>query len=240
MREKVRGILLHTIRHNERSNILTFFTEGRGRMAFVSPAGSSKTARMRNARLAPLAIVESEINFRDNRELQMLGAVETPHPWRNIYFDPMKGAMAMFLAEFLNRLLRVSDADPAMWRFLVQAIGALDSMKRGVANYHLAFLIRLLRFAGIEPDAGSWHPGRYFDMRAGEFTDSMPPHPDYLSPAESALLPLMTRMTFRNLHLFRFNVNERRRLLRVLMQYYALHLPVNTDMPSLDVLRELF
>ena len=65
MREKVRGILLHTIRHNERSNILTFFTEGRGRMAFVSPAGSSKTARMRNARLAPLAIVESVIILRE-------------------------------------------------------------------------------------------------------------------------------------------------------------------------------
>lgn len=240
MREKIRGMLLQTIRHNDRHNILTFFTEQRGRMAFVSPTGSSRTTRARNARLSPLAVVEAEVNVRENRELQLLGAIETPHPWRNIYFDPMKGAMAMFVADFLNRLLRTSEADGAMWRFLLTAVASLDAMKRGIANYHLAFLIRLLEFCGIAPDTASYSYGRVFDMRAGEFTDSIPAHHDWINVSEASLIPLLMRMDFRNLHLFRFNVADRRRLLQLLMHYYSLHLPVSPDMPSLDILRELF
>lgn len=241
MLTKISGIVLQTTRHNDRNDIVTLFTRQRGRVALlVRAGGATKSARMLRARLSPLAIVETEVNFRDTRDLQFMGSVSSPYPWRNLYFDPMRSSMAIFLAEFLNRLLRASDADEPMWKFLLHAINALDTMKRGISNYHIAFLLRLLPFAGIAPDLDTFSHGRYFDLQSGEFTDMPPMHRNFLMPADAASIPLLMRMNFRNLHLFRLNVEQRRTLLRWLMHYYSLHLPVGEDLKSLDVLREVF
>lgn len=241
MLTKLRGIVLQTIRHNDRNDIVTLYTQQRGRVALLSPAGgTSKSARMRRARLGPLALVETEVNFRETRDLQFLGEVASPHLWRNLYFDPMKSAMTVFMAEFLNRMLRTGEADEPMWLFLLNAIHSLDTLRRGISNYHIAFLIRMLTFAGISPDLDSYRDGRYFDLLAGEFSDMMPLHRNYLNPVEAAYIPVLMQMNFRNLHLYRFNVEQRRRLLSGLMHYYSLHLPIREDLKSLEVLREVF
>ena len=73
--EKIRGIVIDVIKHNDRHNVVTLFTRDRGRIAFLSPVGSGKSARMRNARLLPLSVIETDVNMRQNRELQLLGAV---------------------------------------------------------------------------------------------------------------------------------------------------------------------
>ena len=240
MLTKLHGIVLQCIRHNDSTDIVSLYTEQRGRVALLVRMGSSRSARLRRVRLSPLAIVATEVNFRESRELQFSGEIASPYPWRNLYFDPMKSSMTIFIGEFLNRLLRESDSDPAMWRFLVNAIHSLDTLQRGMANYHLAFLIRLLHFCGIEPDMSTWQADRYFDMRAGTLTDMPPLHRDVLLPEDVRHLPVLMRMNFRNLHLFRLNVDQRRRLLNILLHYYSLHLPVGDDLRSVDVLRTLF
>lgn len=242
MLKKLRGIVLQTIRHNDRHNIVTLFTEQEGRVALLMPSGSSKQSRMRRARLSPLSLIETEVNFREGRDLQFLGEIHTPTPWRNLYFDPMKSSMAIFMAEFLNRLLRTNEAEPSLWKFLVYSIDSLDQLKRGIANYHLAFMIRLLPFVGIQPDTDSFRTGRWFDLLAGEFTDSpgLFTHRDCLTPQEAGEMVILLRMNFRNLHLFRMNVEQRRDLLQKLLRYYSLHLPMGEDMRSIEVLREVF
>ena len=241
MLTKLRGIVLQTIRHNDRNDIVTLYTRERGRVAVLAPAGgSSKSARMRRARMAPLALIDTEINFRETRELQFLGEISSPHLWRNLYFDPVKSAMAVFIAEFLNRLLRTGEADEPLWVFLLNAIHGLDTLRRGISNYHITFLIRMLTFVGISPDLESYRSGRYFDLLAGEFTDMLPLHRNYLNPGQAAEIPVLMRMNFRNLHLYRFNVEQRRDLLAGLMHYYSLHLPIGEELRSLEVLREVF
>lgn len=240
MQTKITGMVLQTIRHNDRNDIVTLFTPQRGRVALLSPSGNSKAARLRRARLAPLAIIETEVNFRETRELQFLGDVSTPHPWHNIYFNPMKGAMAIFLGEFLNKLLRTTEPELPMWHFLLYAVNALDTLRRGMSNYHIAFLIRLLPFAGISPDMDTFKDGRYFDLQAGAFSDVPAPHRNILLPSDAKAIPMLLRMNFRNLHLFRFNVEQRRQILQWLMRYYSIHLPVSESLRSLDVLREVF
>lgn len=237
---KISGLVLQTIRHNDSTDIVTLYTRERGRMSLLVRGGSSRTARQRRARLAPLALVDTEVNFRETRDLQFAGEIATPYPWRNIYFDPMKGAMTIFMGEFLNRLLRVSDPDPNMWRFLLHAIHSLDILDQGIANYHLTFLIRMLPLVGIEPDLTDYRPDSYFDMQSGVFTVVPPLHRNVVLPAESAAIPELMRMDFHNLHHFRMNVGQRRMLLNRLIHYYSLHLPVGEDLKSLDVLRELF
>lgn len=240
MIEKIKGVVIKTIRHNDKSNIVTLFTQSRGRVAFISAAGSSKTGRLRNAALSPLAIVESDVNFHAGRELQTLGRISSPHPWRNIYFDPIRSAMVMFLSEFLNSYLKTAEPEPALWGFIVYAIDKLDTLQGGLANYHLTFLIRLLPFAGIEPDMSSYSPGRLFNMRDGSFSDFLPLHRDIITPQIAKVIPTLARMNFRNMHLYKLNVESRREILRGLMHYYSLHLPIKEHLESIEILKELF
>ncbi len=237
---KIHGIILSLIRHNERNNIVTLYTSERGRMSLLSPVSSGKSGRMRNARLAPLALIETDVNFRSNRDLQFLGAIATPSPWRNLYFDPRKAPIVIFLSEFLSKLLRTSEADPSMWNYLLSSLSILDDIEEGLANFHLAFMLRLLHIVGIAPDATDWQKGDFFNMRTAEFTPVHPGHSDILSADETAYIPLLMRMNFGNMQRFKFNASQRRRLVRVLMQYYSLHLPIRADLRSLDVLTELY
>lgn len=240
MLTKITGILLRTIRHSDSTDIVTLFTRERGRMSFISRRTNTKSGRIRSAMLSPLAIIESEVNLHGNRELNFLGKISTPHPWRNIYFDPVKSSQAFFLTEFLDKILRSEEADLPLWHFITETLRALDETEYSPANFHICFLIRLLPVAGIAPDLNSLKSDRYFDMRDGCFTDFRPMHFDRLSPSEAAVMPLLFRMNFQNFSKFRFNVEQRRQLLQLLMHYYSIHLPMTENLKSLDILKELF
>lgn len=237
---KIHGLVLSIVRHNDRNNIITLYTAERGRISCLSPSGSGKSGRLRNARLQPLALIETEINFRENRDLQFLGNVATPSPWRDLYFNPMKAPVVIFMSEFLRKILHDSQQDIHTWNFLLAGIKVLDDATGPTANYHLAFLIRYLHFAGIAPDTSDWQPGDYFNMRTSEFTPEHPGHRDILLREETQIIPQIMRMNFRNMNRYRLNVDQRRRILRLLLNYYAIHLSISADMKSLQVLSELF
>ncbi|MDE5773030.1 MAG: recombination protein O N-terminal domain-containing protein [Muribaculaceae bacterium] len=241
MKEKIRGILLQTLRHNDRHNIVTLYTESHGRVSFLSSASSGKVGKMRKAILSPLAIVEADVNFNSTRDLQFLGTVHVPGPWKNLYFDPDKISMTFFLSDFLTTLLRRAPEDRGLFHFLHSAIMSLDDTQYSVVNYHLCFMIRLLHFMGIEPDYQSYRPGYLFDMRDGSFIRStMSTHNDLLDSQYSSVIPLLGRMTFYNHHRFRFSGEQRRIILNHLMRYYSIHLSIPTKLKSLDILHELY
>lgn len=241
MIEKITGIVLDVVRHSDRYNIVTLFTRERGRVAFLSAAGNGKAARMRNARLMPLGIVSADVNFKGNRELQNLGSIIPAVVWHDLYCNPVKSAIVLFLSEVLNAFLRQADADVPMWNFIVQSLHSLDRTREKVANRHLAFLIGMLPHAGIEPILTTPANGDlWFDMRDGRLTPSMPLHNDYVRPDEARFLPLLIRMTADNCGRFRFSASQRRRLLNGLVRYYSVHYPGMENLKSLSVLNDTF
>ncbi len=238
--EKINGILLDNRKHSDTLNIVTLYTRTRGRITFISPAGSGPKARIRAARLLPLALVDTEIRFSQNKELQRLGTISSPHPWQDLYFHPVKRSLSIFIMEFLNKVLRDSAPDPNMWDFIAGSIRILDESKSASANFHIAFLIGLLTFAGIRPDTSRWRPGRWFSLEAAEFVDLPSKKGLWLNPQEAAILPLLGRMHYRNMHRFRFSAEERRTILGGLLRFYSVQYPGADNLNSLPVLQELF
>ncbi len=245
---EIEGIVLQTIRHTDKNNIVTLYTRERGRVTFISPIGKTKTGRARNARLGLLSVVSSNVNFKENQELQYLGTLETPIHWKNLYFDPRKSSIAFFIAEFLNKILRANQGDATLWNYILSSIHHLDVSKREIANFHIVFLFNLLPFIGIEPDLAEYCPGMYFNMQTAELIypqsaseiKTFQANPNILDSDETRQLHLLSRMNFRNYRLYRFNVGDRRKVLSKMMRYYSLHLPISTDFKSLDVLQTLF
>lgn len=245
MIEKIEGIVIDKIRHNDTHNVVTLYTLTRGRMAFLSPVGKSKSGRTRNATLSLMSVVGASVNIRGDRELHTLRNPEPLRLWHGIYASPVKSSLIFFLAEFSNRLLRQYPADEKLWSFINGSLEHLDVMSEAeVANFHLAFLIGLLPLAGISPAVSSWKPGDRFDMLSGEMvTDN---HPMFLqrrrllSESQSSMVPKLLRMNFSNMRRFRFSRTGRQELLDHILDYYACHLPLSREFKSLTVLREMF
>ncbi|MGB4017722.1 DNA repair protein RecO, partial [Petrimonas mucosa] len=126
-----------------------------------------------------------------------------------------------------------------LFDYLKQAIEVLERTKRGLANFHLTFLLGLTRFLGIYPNLENYTRGCYFDMLNGEFTYRSPTHQYLLNERESAYLHLLTRINFSNMHLFRLSRNDRNLIIDRLLTYYRLHLYDFQSIRSLEVLREL-
>lgn len=245
MIERIEGIVTEIIRHTDRHNVVILYTRSRGRMAFLVPVGKSKTGRMRNAMLSYLAVWEADVNIRGNKELYTLHNIRPARLWKEVYSNPIKSSLLFFLTEFCNKLLRQYPADGRLWDFIVASMERLESLPvEKIANFHLTFLIRMLPIVGIEPAVDGWEPGKRFDVLSGEMTDSGNPsflrRTVLLSEEESSLIPKLMRMNFRNMTCFRMRQQDRRELLQHLIEYYTIHLPLNSDFKTLEVLSELF
>jgi DNA repair protein RecO (recombination protein O) len=61
-----------------------------------------------------------------------------------------------------------------------------------------------------------------------------------LQPREAQVIYLLSRMTFRNMAVFKFNREERNRMLDLIISYYRLHNAAIGTLRSPDILKQLF
>lgn len=240
MIEKLTGIVLETVRHNDRHDIVTVYTRERGRVPFLVQSSATKAGRMRRARLMPLTIISADVNFTPNRELQKLGSFTPEVIWPGIHSDPVKQTIAIFMTEFLGRLLRESAPDERMWDFIAKSIVLLDRIERGTANFHIIFLSLLTRYVGIRPDTHGSHTADCFDMRDGIYKRGYPLHTDILRGERLRWPAILARLDFLHAPYLRLNGEGRRALLDGLLRYYSIHFPGLGQLKSPDILSAIF
>ncbi len=240
MYQPLHCVALRTIKYNDKHSILSVYSLEMGRLSFLVSAGNGREANRRRAMFMPLSIFECVASIKPGRELHTMRDPRVLMPLHGLHSHPMKGAVAMFIADVLNSVLRESQSDNATFAFLVDAITRLDVMNEGIANYHLCFLYRLGRFIGIEPDISSYQKGAVFDMQEGRFRMTPPMHHKYLNATDAGVLAMLSRITFDNMRFYKFNRNQRNDLLDKILEYYTIHYSSLSQMQSLEVLRALF
>lgn len=240
MYEKMRGIVLHVLKYSDKNSIAHIFTDERGRMSFLVQQGATRAARMRNAMFMPLSIIEFEARITAGREIASLKDVRCVYPLTEIYADPVKSAIAMFMSELLTRAIQESEQNTQLWQYLLNSVRLLNSIQNGTANFHICFLYNLGAFLGIQPDTGTYHTGYWFDMENGIFTEQHPPHHHVLNPQEANALVTISRMSFSNLHLFKLTHTQRNDILATALRYFQLHNSTVGSLKSPEVLRQLF
>ncbi len=240
MYQPLHCVALRTIKYNDKHSILSVYSLEMGRLSFLVPAGNGREANRRRALLMPLSIFECVANIKPNSELHTMRDVKISLPLHGIHSNPMKGTIALFIADVLNVVMRESQSDNATFAFLVEAITRFDVMNEGVANFHLCFLYQLGRFIGIEPDISTYQDGAVFDMQEGRFRMTPPLHHKYLSGDDARVVAMMSRITFDNMRFYKFNRIQRNNLLDKILEYYTIHYSSLSQMQSLDVLRSLW
>lgn len=240
MKETLHLISLRTIRYNDRHSIVTAYSLERGRMAFLQPAGAGREASRRRALMMPLGLVEGVADLRPGRDIHTLGQTRSLAPLTSVRANPIKASIAIFIAEVLTAVIRDSQADENLWHFIEQSILTLDTLPGpAVTNFHICFLFRLGRMLGIEPDMTTFAHGRLFDMNEGVFRSDIFSRSDYLDARESNALAMLARMTYFNMHRYRFSRSERNDVVDGIVRYYSAHYTSLQALKSLDVLRSL-
>ena len=122
MYQKVTGIVLHSLKYNDTSNIVHVYTRESGRVSFLVKVPKSRKAGVRPMLFQPLAMLELEADFRPNVSIHRIKEAKVVLPFKTLPYHPYKSAMAMFLAEFLYRALREEQSNESLFAYLQHSI----------------------------------------------------------------------------------------------------------------------
>ena len=237
---KTRGIVLHSIPYNDKYSIIYMYTEAFGRASYLVARSRGKKSPVSRALFMPLSVVEMEVEHLNKRDLHRIRETKICFPLTELFCNPVKNMLALFLAEVLFRTVKETEPDTRLFEYLCEAIRLLEFAEEGLANFHLVFLLRLLHYMGIYPNAGSYTAGSYFDMLNGVFADRIPMHRHYLNREESTIFARLLKISFENMSLYTFSRRDRVNIINRILEYYRLHLPEFPEIKSLSVMQSLF
>lgn len=189
----------------------------------------------------PMSIVEGELNIPSGRSIGSFRDIIPIMPLPAVYSNPVKSAIAMFMADLMANVVREGAGDSALWDFTAASMEALNTLpSTRVANFPILFVMSLAGMLGITPDSSSYSRGRILDLRDGIYRATYPLHKDVATAHESRLIALIGRLDYSNMHRLRLNRDERNAILDGMLRFITMHYIKVDTLKSLPVLRTLF
>lgn len=238
-------IVLSTLKYAEDKLIVNALSRTAGRVTLMVRVSHTQRAAVRHTLFQPLAVLETSWEANPRATMMKPKTARPTQQMLSMQGDPVKATVALFLAEFLSHATRANFDGGLLFDYIVYALAWFDAAERDFANFHLVFLMRLTRFLGIDPNLEGAERERgttlpYFDLQDGHYAAVAPDHKYYIGGQEAQVLPLLLRMNFGTMQLFRLNGTQRSRILDTILTYYRLHLPGIPELKSLEVLRAVF
>ncbi|MDR1746576.1 MAG: DNA repair protein RecO [Tannerella sp.] len=240
MLHKTRGIVFHSIPYNDKYAIVHVFTESFGRVPYMVLRHHGRKTTVARAFFMPLSVLELEVDHLNTREIQSIRETKLCFPMTHIHSHPVKNIIALFLAEVLFRAVHAKEPDTKLFTYLYESIRWLELAEQGIANFHLVFLIHLVRYLGVYPNTTTYQPRYSFDLLNGEFAELSPGHNHFLNETESLIFFRLLRMNYENMAVHSFSRRERTNIMYRILEYYRLHIPDFPEIKSLSVMQSLF
>jgi DNA repair protein RecO (recombination protein O) len=236
MQVKTKAIVLSSLKYQEKSLIVKCFTESDGlKSYFVPSAYSAKKANQKIAYFQPLTLLEIEAIHKNKGTLEHFKEIRLAHSYYTINTDIVKSTLVIFLSEILHHAIKEEEKNQNLFSFLETALLWLDTHDE-VTNFHLILMTEVTKYLGFYPD-DSEIDFPFFDTKEGYFTPFQNTHT--LSDHETHLLKRLLQLKFDSDQKV-FAGLERQLLLKILLDYYTLHLEGFKKPKSLEVLKEVF
>lgn len=239
MLSKTKGIVLHSTKYSDTSWIVTIYTEMYGRTSLMVRGITGKRSVSKAAFFQPLTIVNLDLFYNPTKEIHSIKDIGIELALTEIPFDPIKNAIALYIAELLFRSIKHATPDENLFLFLCQSIEVLDCTHELPVNFHLIFMLKLSRFLGFEPHLDT-EAGTLFDLINGEFVASKPLHAHYIANEQAENLCKLAAINFFSMNSLTFSRLQRTELLQILVEYYRLHISGFHGLNSLAVLQSIF
>jgi DNA repair protein RecO (recombination protein O) len=223
---KTRGIVFRYTRYGETSIIVNVFTERYGLQSYIVNGVRTKKAKVNIALFQPLTLLDMVVYHKETGGVFRIKEVKCNYPYRTIPTDMKRESVAMFLVEIMNKAVKEQSHPEELYLFLEQSLIQLDTLTRGIENFHLFFLINLSRHLGFGPQmSGEILGGRLIPIEDETILQQI-----ILSDIhhQSRTKPIMVTNA------------QRRELLEILVRFYQIHIDHFGEVKSLAVLKEVF
>ena len=240
MQVKTTGIILHQVKYTDSSSIVIIYTREFGRISYMVRGANKKRSTCRAALLQPLSVVEIEADHNAKKALQSIREMRIAVPFYDIPFNPVKNALALFMAEVLHKTLRHTENDESLYDFIEESVCELDKCKMGLGNFHLIFMVQLSHHLGFAPSTENAEQAICFDLLNGTFEKQFPQHVHFLLPELTDFFRMLLTLDFDCSDSLRLNHRQRSELLNSLVEYYRLHLTDFHSITSISVLHKLW
>ena len=236
MQVKTRAIVISSLKFQEKSLIVKCFTLSDGlKSYFVRDAFSSRKSNQKIAYFQPLTILEIDAIHKNKGTLENFKELKIAQPFHTIHSNVFKSTIVMFVAEILHHSIHEEEKNEPLFTFLETALNWLDNHNE-IANFHLILMVEISKYFGFYPDV-SESDLKYFELNEGIFTHFQ--GINCLSEHETNLFKKLIVLKFDN-NQKTFHVIERQLLLKILIDYYTIHLDGFRKPRSLEVLKEVF
>lgn len=235
MLHTTRGIVLRTIRYNDKAVITTIYTELFGLQGYLVHNSKSK----RSALLQPLTCLEITVQHKAGAGLQRIKEAQCRPVLTNIAYDTAKSSLAIFIAEVIYRAVKEEESNLPLYEFLCRSILLLDNETGSCSNFHLVFLMQLSRYLGFFPGNDYSETKPFFDLEDGGFVSGRPIHPHFIDREVAYCFYLLINCAVHEHTTLNISKSLRKETLTALMLYYRLHLQGMNEVRSRQVLEEV-
>ena len=233
---KTRAIVISAHKYQEKSLIIKCFTLSDGlKSYFVRDAFSKSKTAQKKAYFQLLNVLEIEAIHKNKGTLESFKEIKIAAPFHSIHNSIAKSMMVVFLSEILLHSIQEEEQNEQLFTFLEAALNWLDNHDE-IANFHLILMIETTKCLGFYPDVTDIE-FKYFELVEGKFAPFQAA--SSLSEHETKLFKKLLTLKFDNGQKT-FHIIERQLLLKILIDYYAMHLDGFKRPKSLEILKEIF
>ncbi|MGB1042059.1 MAG: DNA repair protein RecO [Tenacibaculum sp.] len=233
-----KAIVLNAIKYSDTSLIVKCFTLKDGVQSYMLKGVlKSKKGKLKAAYFQPLTQLHLEANHTNKNTLNSIREARVIYPYESIYTSVVKQTIVMFLSEVLSNIIQEEEENEVLYTYVETGLIWLDT-HNNISNFHLLFLLNLSRFLGFYPDVSESDKSG-FNLLEGRFTNSVV-EKRTVTGKELMLFKSLLGINFDSIDSISYNKNERQIILRIIIQYFELHLDGFRTPKSLDVLETVF
>lgn len=237
--QKTEAIVLNKIKYSDSSFIVNLISEDLGRFAAMVRISKSSKSNIKQASFFPLNIIETEINLKNNREVQTLTYCNNVENLQNILLDINKLTIAQFIAEIILKTIKEKETNSKTYNYIKNFTLELNSNSSETNNIHLLFLKDFAALSGFEMYNNYCKETPFFNIKEGLFSPVFTSSTESLDLHESQIL--CNLLSAKNTkELIKLNPHNKRLLIEKILLFYEHHIPNFGKTKSLKILQEVF
>jgi DNA repair protein RecO (recombination protein O) len=205
------------------------------------PSAKGPKAKFKPALFQPLNRLELVYRIQQKDGLQQLQEASLDQPYKTLHSDFIKYFVTQFINEVIDKSLKEDYTDEQMFDFLMHELDFFDTHELN-PDYHLFFLMGLSRHLGFFPDVSTRKSGKYFNLKEGVFTTTLPSLTNSILDEETSglIAKILEEQHPESKKRKLFSLPERKKMLSALLDFYSLHVANFNDLKTVKVLKEVF
>ena len=228
MLHTTQGIVLSYIKYKESSIITKIFTEALGLQAYIIQGVRARKPKYNIALFQPLTLLDVVVYYKKQRSIQRVAEVQRHTLNSDILININKGAIAIFIAELLAKVIHEEEHNEKLFNFLWQAVISLNEQTAGYEVFYLTFMLQLSHYLGFGiSTVQDIYTQLHRSGKHGEIDQEV------LEGLNTLLLPSRVHEHIK------MDKAVRRRATEAMIKFYQLHIDSLDTFKSLKVLQEI-